>query len=87
MIFTIPLTIFFAILSVLVSLLPDPGAISIALSTGASYVFGFLWNFNFILDVPTLIQIILLQFGFESAILLWHMIHWGIKKIPFLHVR
>lgn len=87
MIFTIPLTILYVVLSGLIGLLPISSGLPVALQTGASWIFGFLWNFDFILDVPTLIQIILLTLAFETAILFWHFLHWALAKIPFLHIR
>jgi len=87
MIFTIPLTLLYLVFAGLLALLPTSVGLPSAIAISATYLFGFLWNLNYIIDIPTLIQVIGIQLGFEVAILLWHFIHWVIAKIPFLHVR
>ena len=87
MIFTIIFTIVYLLLSLLVSTLPIASALPSPIATSVVYLFGFLWNFNYIVDVPTLFTILGLTLGFELAIVAWHLIHWLLAKIPFLHIR
>lgn len=87
MIFTIFFTIIYLIFSSLLALLPTAGLLPTAVSSSMQYIFSLLWNFDYIISVPTLYIALGLVLSFEIAIVLWHAIHWLLGKIPFLHLR
>jgi len=87
MIFTIIFTVVYNLLYLLVALLPTANPLPVVISSSVSYIFGFLWNFNFLVDVPTLYTILGLTLAFEVGVVLWHLLHWVLAKIPFLHIR
>jgi len=87
MIFTIFFTIVNIFLSLLLLALPDAPALPGVISTSVAFLWGFLWNFNYIVDVPTLFTILGLTLAFELGVVLWHLLHWLLAKIPFLHIR
>lgn len=87
MIFTIPITIIFFLISGLINLLPVSSGLPVAISQGFQYVFGFLYAFDFIMPVSSLILVLGLSLGFELAIQIWHGVHWILRKIPILHIK
>jgi len=87
MIFTIFLTFFYLIFNGLIALLPASAGLPSGFSTAFSWIFGFLWNFDYLVPVSTILTLLGLAFTFEAAVLVWKIIHWLIAKIPFLHIR
>ena len=87
MIFTIIFTIVYFLLDILVSVLPTASEYPAEISSSLTYLWGFLWNFNYIVDVPTLFRILGLTLAFELGVVLWHLSHWVLAKIPFIHIR
>lgn len=87
MIFTIPITIVYLFLMGLIGILPSTSGLPSAISTSFQYVFGFLYAFDFILPVQTILTILGLSLSFELAIQIWHGIHWLLAKIPILNIK
>jgi hypothetical protein len=71
----------------MLSILPDASVFPDTVTTSINYIFGFLWNFDYIIDVSTLFTVLGLVIAFELGILVWHGIHWLIAKIPFVNIR
>jgi len=87
MILTIPLTIVFFMLQGLISVLPFSSGLPDVLRDSFSFVFGYLYAFDFLLSVDVIIALLTLSLSFELAIQVWHGIHWLLRKIPFLHIN
>jgi len=77
------LNIFALFLSGLLSLLPS-GSLPAAFSSSLSSVWGFVNAFSYVIAVDTLIQVVVLVIAFDLAVLLWHVLQWVIRKIPFI---
>jgi len=87
MILTIPLTIVYFIIRGLLFALPNSQGLPDVVSTLFSYVFGFLYAFDFLLPVSTVVLILSISLIFELAVQAWHGIHWVLRKIPALNIR
>jgi len=83
MITTFLLTILFNFLNFLLSLLPV-GVLPTAIATAVGYFWGVLNSFSFVFPVGALLGALLLVLSFDIAMLLWHIIQWVIRKIPFM---
>jgi len=73
MILSIILTIFKGFLDLVIGVLPAGTALPTAFATGFQWLFGFLYNFDFLLSVETVVTLLGLAFFFEAAILLFHL--------------
>ena len=87
MIFTIPLTLVYLLLLGLISVLPVSSGLPDIISSSFAYLWGFLWNLDFVVPVSTLISLLSLTLGFELAIFTWDAVHWILRKIPMLHIK
>jgi len=77
------LTFFADFLSGLLSLLPT-GSLPQQISDSLSTVWGLVNAFSYVIAVDTLIQVVVLAVAFDVVLLLWHIIQWIIRKIPFI---
>jgi len=87
MIFTIPIYIGYFLIAGMLAALPESSGLPAIIQTSFEYVFGFLYAFDFIMPVSTLLLILTISLAFEVAVQVWHGIHWIIQKIPMLNMR
>lgn len=87
MIFTIPLTLVYFLLNLLLGLLPSSDGLPPAIQSAFVWLWGLLWQLDFVVPVSTLVSLLGLSLGFELAIQVWHFAHWVVRKIPMLNIR
>jgi len=87
MIFTIPLTLIFFLLTTVIGWLPDSSGLPSEVSAGFSWLWGLLWELDFVVPVSTVATLLGLSLAFEVAIQVWHGIHWLIRKIPMINIK
>lgn len=86
MIFTFLIQIFVFLFGFLLGLLPT-GSLPSGFSDALAYFWGTMNAFSYLIPLDTIIQALVIVLGFDLVILLWHIIHWVIAKIPFFHIR
>lgn len=91
MIFTIMFSILYGFLSLLLSFLAVgtsvlPATLPDAFVSSVSYIFGFLNVIGFVISLPALYTVLALALTIEGLVIVWHIVHWLIRKIPFLHI-
>lgn len=69
-------------LEFLIGLIPDSSGFPVAVSSNIETAWGYLWAFDYIVPVATLLLLMGLVFAFEAGILVWKFINWVIRKIP-----
>jgi len=84
MIVTLILNIFYAFVTLLLSILPV-GNLPEGFIEGLNYFWGVINTFSYIIPVDTMLQALLVVLAFDLAILLWHFLQWIIRKIPGMH--
>jgi len=87
MIFTIPLTIVYFFVYGLLVALPQVDPLPQFVSTSFEWAFGFLYAFDFVLPVDTVLFFLTLSLAFELSVQVWHGVHWVLRKIPMLNVK
>jgi len=86
MIISFFLSTIYSLVNLIVGILPT-GSLPSGFSTGLSYLWGIMNTFSYVLPVDTILQALIVALTFDAVILVWHFIHWGLRKIPFLHIQ
>jgi len=81
MISTFFLTIFYGLVSLLVSFLPT-GVLPTQISTAFAYFWGVANSFSYVIPMDTLLKVVVLAIAFDGILLIWWFINWIIRKIP-----
>jgi len=81
MILSFILNIFYIFITFVFGLLPVGDNLPTAFADGFRYLFGFLWNFDFLVSVSNVIVILSLTVGFQAAVLLFRLVSWVIHLI------
>jgi len=87
MIFTIMFIVFFGFLNVIYGFLPVSSQLPSIVSSSISLIFGYIQNFSFVFDVTAIAQAFGLALTIEGLVIVWHIVHWVLRKIPFLHIN
>jgi len=86
MILTFILTAAYNVYAGLFELLPT-GSLPSGVSTGMTKIITYMYGFNELFPVDTLFQVFTAFIVFETAMLLFDMIQWMMRKIPLLNIK
>jgi len=81
MILTLFLNLIYGLILFVTQVLPT-GQLPSSISDGINYFWGILNAFSYIFPVNALFLALLFAFTFDIAMMLWHLITWGLKKVP-----
>jgi len=68
--------LFYAFLLAVLALLPDATALPLGVSEAITLIFGYMQLFNFFFPIDTLMTVLLLALGFQTAIYIWFFARW-----------
>lgn len=77
------LTILNTFLLFIVGFLPT-GSLPLQISTSIVNIWGYVNAFSYVIALDTLIQVVVLAVAFDLVMLLWYLINWILKKIPWI---
>jgi len=81
MIVTLIFNFFYLFLTGLLLLLPV-GSLPSGFLTALNFFWGTVNTFSFVIPVDTMLQALVLVYGFDLVVLLWSVLQWVIRKIP-----
>jgi len=87
MIFTVFFWLFLAIVNLVLSLLPTGSAFPVEFTNGIRALWNTIWAWDFIFPVQTFINCVAIGVSFWTFVLIWHIVHWIIRKIPAFNIR
>lgn len=79
--------VFYHIVEALVSILPSGGSLPASVTSTFQTLYAMLWGFDFIIPIGDLLICLGIALAWEAFLFIWGLIHWVLKKIPFLGIR
>jgi len=86
MIFNFFFNFLFAILNGLISILPTGGSFPTEIASTLSTVWGYIKAYDFIIPTSAIVICLTISFSWITFVFFWKVIHWILRKIPFLHL-
>jgi len=87
MILSLLFSIIIAVVTAILSILPNGSGFPVEFTQGVRRLWDFIWSFDPFFPVNTLILCVTIAVSFWGFVLIWKIVHWIIRKIPALNMR
>ena len=84
MIFSVALNIVFFLVNGFLSILPTGGDIPAEFAAGLLQVWNAFRGFSYILPIDAMVTCMAISFSWILFVFFWNLIHWILRKLPFL---